>query len=148
MALTMALTQVARTYKAAADKMAGDYGLSQATAWPVIMIGRMGNGVRPGMLADALGLEASSVVRLIDQLVDAGLVVRSEDANDRRARTLHLTPEGDQRAAQLEKALTAFRRRLFRGVERTDAETCLAVLQSLHTVIREDDASNSTSPRA
>ncbi len=137
MALTMALTQVARTYKACADKMAGDFQLSQATALPVIMIGRLGNGVRPGMLADALGLEASSVVRLIDQLIDAGLVERNEDANDRRARTLHLTPEGRKRANQLEKSLTKLRRELFRDIKPAEVETCLAVLQSLHGAIGE-----------
>lgn len=137
MALTMTLTQVTRAYKSAADRMAGDYELSQATAWPVIMIGRLGDGVRPGMVAEALGLEPSSLVRLIDHLVDAGLVKRSEDSNDRRARTLHLTADGRRRAAQLEKGLAALRRSLFRGVDRSDIETCLKVLDSLNAAIIE-----------
>ena len=147
MALTTALTQVARAYKAAADKMASGFELSQATAWPVIMLGRLGDGVRPGVLAEAIGLEPSSVVRLIDQLVDAGLVVRDEDAADRRARTLHLTEEGRRRAAQLEKALSAFRRKLFRDIDRTDAETCLAVLKSLHAAIGDFESTNSAPSR-
>ncbi|TFV87536.1 MarR family transcriptional regulator [Oxalobacteraceae bacterium OM1] len=148
MALTLALTQVSRAYKAAADKMAGDYDLSQATAWPVVMIGRLGDGVRPGMVAEALGLEPSSVVRLIDQLVEAGLVKRSEDASDRRARTLHLTAEGRRRAAELEKALVAFRRTLFRGIARDDIDTCLAVLDSLGSAVRQygDASANAGKP--
>jgi len=137
MKLTMALTQVSRAYKTAADKMAADYELSQATAWPVIMIGRLGDGVRPGMVADALGLEPSSVVRVIDQLIGAGLVMRSEDANDRRARTLHLTEEGRRRAAQLEKALTTFRRTLFRDAKTEDIETCLRMLETLNAAIAD-----------
>jgi MarR family transcriptional regulator, transcriptional regulator for hemolysin len=137
MRLTMTLTQVSRAYKAAADKMAADYELSQATAWPVIMIGRLGDGVRPGMVADALGLEPSSVVRVIDQLIAAGLVMRSEDANDRRAKTLHLTAEGRRRAAQLEKALTTFRRTLFRDADPDDIETCLRMLDSLNAAIAD-----------
>jgi MarR family transcriptional regulator for hemolysin len=135
MALTMTLTQVSRAYKAAADKMAGDYELSQASAWPVIMLGRLGDGVRPGVLADALGLEPSSLVRLIDQLIDAGLVKRNEDASDRRARTLHLTAEGRRRAAELETALTAFRRTLFRNIDRAEVETCLKVLGQLSDAV-------------
>jgi MarR family transcriptional regulator for hemolysin len=39
MGLTMTLTHVARSYKAAADKMAANFGLSHATAWPIVMIG-------------------------------------------------------------------------------------------------------------
>jgi len=35
--LTMRLTHVARACKAAADRMAGDFDLSHATAWPMIM---------------------------------------------------------------------------------------------------------------
>jgi len=118
MSLTMAINQVAREYKSAADRMASDFGLSQATAWPVIMIGRLGDGVRSGAVAEALGLEPSSLVRVVDQLIDAGLVERNEDANDRRARTLHLTAEGRKRAAKMEKALIPFRRALFQGVPR------------------------------
>src|SRR4051812_9866863 len=105
MNLAMSLTRTARAYRSVADRLASNYGLSQATAWPVIMISRLGDGVRPGAVAEALGLEPSSLVRVIDQLIDAGLVARHEDASDRRAKTLHLTAEGRRRAAQLEKAL-------------------------------------------
>ena len=135
MSLTMAINQVAREYKSAADRMASDFGLSQATAWPVIMIGRLGDGVRPGAVAEALGL--------VDQLIDAGLVERNEDANDRRARTLHLTAEGRKRAAKMEKALIPFRRALFQGVPREDVDACLRVLSGLSASIaayKEADA--------
>jgi MarR family transcriptional regulator for hemolysin len=131
MNLTMALTQVSRAYKSVADKMAANYGLSQATAWPVIMIGRLGDGVRPGAVADALGLEPSSLVRVIDHLIDAGLITRNEDASDRRAKTLHLTADGRKRAAQLEKALVGFRRKLFEGVPQADIAACARVFAAL-----------------
>jgi len=143
MSLTMAINQVAREYKSAADRMASDFGLSQATAWPVIMIGRLGDGVRPGAVAEALGLEPSSLVRVVDQLIDAGLVERNEDANDRRARTLHLTAEGRKRATKMEKALIPFRRALFQGVPREDVDACLRVLSGLSASIaayKEADA--------
>jgi MarR family transcriptional regulator, transcriptional regulator for hemolysin len=131
MNLTMSLTRVSRSYKSVADKMAANYGLSQATAWPVIMIGRLGDGVRPGAVADALGLEPSSLVRVIDHLIDAGLITRNEDASDRRAKTLHLTADGRRRAAQLEKALVGFRRQLFLGVPQVDIDACARVFAAL-----------------
>ncbi|HEV7619959.1 MAG TPA: MarR family transcriptional regulator [Burkholderiaceae bacterium] len=141
MTLTMTLTQVARAYKSAADRMAADFGLSQATAWPVVMIGRLGNGVRPGAVADALGLEPPSLVRVIDQLIEAGLVERHDDASDRRAKTLYLTAKGRLCAARLEKALIPFRRKLFDGIDRADIDACMRVFAALNTAIAHFDES-------
>ena len=57
MATTANLMVLSRAYRGAADKALADYGLSQATAWPVILAGRLGDGVRQGALAEALGVE-------------------------------------------------------------------------------------------
>jgi MarR family transcriptional regulator for hemolysin len=135
MALTMTLTHVARSYKAAADKMAANFGLSHATAWPIVMIGRLGDGVRPGTVADALGLEPPSLVRVIDQLVDAGLVERQDDPSDRRARTLHLSPKGRTCADGLEAALIPFRRQLFGNLDPADIAACARVLAGLDATL-------------
>jgi len=135
MQLTMSLTTISRAYKTVADQVASGFGLSQATAWPVVMIARLGGGVRPGALADALGLEPSSLVRVIDQLIASGLVERRDDASDRRARTLHLTAEGEARAGQLEAALAPFRRALFEGCSRQDIAACARVLGELSGAI-------------
>ncbi|EGF31192.1 Transcriptional regulator, MarR family [Oxalobacteraceae bacterium IMCC9480] len=143
MTLTMRLTHVARAYKAAADRMAGDFDLSHATAWPMIMISRMGDGVRPGAVAEALGLEPPSLVRVLDQLVLAGLVERHDDASDRRAKTLHLTPNGRDRAARLEDALRPFRASLFAGVSEADIATCTSVLSALDDAITASGSSRS-----
>jgi MarR family transcriptional regulator for hemolysin len=147
MSLTMALTHGARAYVSAANKMAGSFDLSHATAWPVLMVGRMGDGVRPGAVADALGLEPPSLVRVIDQLVEAGLIERHDDPSDRRAKTLHLTAAGRQCAARLEKALIPFRRKLFENVDPADIEACVRVLTALDVSIAQfEDAQERVKP--
>ncbi|WP_437277466.1 MarR family transcriptional regulator [Sorangium sp. So ce375] len=50
--------------------------------------------VRVTALATSLGLSASAGSRLVDGLVQRGLLARQEDPEDRRARTLALTPLG------------------------------------------------------
>lgn len=92
MHLSMSLAQVSRAYRSVADKVIGDYGLSQATAWPLLMIGRLGEGVRPGAVADSLGLEPSSLVRVLDQLVEAGLRYRKfcQQFESMRTHQLHV----------------------------------------------------------
>jgi MarR family transcriptional regulator for hemolysin len=135
MTLTAALTQASRLYKAAADRVAADYGLSQATGLPVLIIGRLGSGVRPGVLAEALGLEASSLVRVVDHLIESGLLARHEDPQDRRAKILELTAEGKKTAALMERALIPFRRQLFAGFDPADVEATLRVLQGLNALL-------------
>ncbi|WP_313178464.1 MarR family transcriptional regulator [Massilia sp.] len=137
MQLTATLTHASRAYKAMADKVASQYSLSQATALPVLILGRLGqDGVRPGVLADALGLEASSLVRVIDLLIENGLVARHEDPQDRRAKLLQLTADGQTRAAQMEEALIPFRRNLFAEFAQADIDACLRVLTGLQSKIK------------
>jgi len=134
--LTAALTHASRAYRAAADKVAADYGLSQATGLPVLVISRFGeNGVRPGVLAETLSLEASSLVRVVDQLIESGLVERHEDPNDRRAKILRLTVEGRKTAERMDQALRPFRRKLFGAFDPADVDACLRVLSGLPDVI-------------
>ncbi|KAF3996721.1 MarR family transcriptional regulator [Glaciimonas immobilis] len=131
MRLTMSIGQLSRAYKCAADQSVSNLGLSQATAWPLVMIGRLGNGVRPGSVAESLGLDPASVVRVIDHLIAAKLVERREDLTDRRAKLLYLTDEGSCRVLQLEAALLPFRRQLFAHVDTADIAACLRVFDGL-----------------
>jgi MarR family transcriptional regulator for hemolysin len=134
--LTAALTHASRAYRAAADKVASDFGLSQATGLPVLVISRFGDaGVRPGILAETLSLEASSLVRIVDHLIESGLVARHEDPQDRRAKILRLTDEGLKTAALMDQALTPFRRKLFGAFDPADVEATLRVLSGLPTAI-------------
>jgi MarR family transcriptional regulator for hemolysin len=135
MNLASALPQVARAYRSAVDKVAAEYGLSQASGLPVLIMGRMGEGVRCGVLADRLGIEASTLVRVTDQLIESGLVERRDDEQDRRAKTLHLTAEGASRASKMEQALIPFRRHLFADIAEEDVHACLRVLNGLAAAI-------------
>lgn len=131
-ALATALPQASRAYRAGADMVAASFGLSEATGLPVLLIGRFGDsGVRPGVLADALGLEASSLVRVVDQLIGTGYVLRHDDAHDRRAKILSLTPEGKDIASQMELALIPFRQNVFGAFAPADIAACLRVLAGL-----------------
>ena len=131
MAFGASLAVVSRGYQSAADKALVHMGLSQAMAWPLVMIGRLGNGIRPGVLADVLAIEGASLVRQLDQLVEAGLVERREDTIDRRAKTLHLTPAGTRARAKIEASLDGLRLALFADVVDADLEACLRVFAAL-----------------
>jgi CRP-like cAMP-binding protein len=81
--LTLTLVKVARLYRQGVDEALSGLGLSDALALPVVLLGRRPDGVRQNQLADELGVEGPSLVRLLDRLVQTGLVERREDPFDR-----------------------------------------------------------------
>jgi MarR family transcriptional regulator for hemolysin len=132
-AVTLTLQHAARAWRFIADEALARYGVSHATAYPLVHIDRLGDGVRQGALADFMGIEGPSLVRLLDQLCEAGLVERREDSTDRRAKTLHLTAEGRALVTRIDRVLNALREKLFTGISVADLETCLRVLGSIRT---------------
>ncbi|MFT3906147.1 MAG: MarR family transcriptional regulator [Steroidobacteraceae bacterium] len=126
-----ALPPLQRAYRAAADRAVAHFGLSQALAWPLVMLGRLAGPIRQGMLAEVLAIEAPSLVRSLDQLVEAGLAERRDDPLDGRARTLHLTAAGRAVCDQIEAALQELRNELFAGISDADLAASLRVFGQL-----------------
>ncbi|CAM3811867.1 Transcriptional regulator SlyA [Pseudomonas reidholzensis] len=106
------------------------YGISEACAVPLLMIVRLGDGVHQVAVANAAGLESPSLVRLLDQLCKAGLVCRSEDPLDRRAKALSLTADGRRLAESIEAELVRLRREVLQGISEADLEATLRVIRA------------------
>ncbi len=108
-------------------------GISEACAVPLLMIGRLGEGVRQVTVAQAAGMESPSLVRLLDQLCQAGYVCRTEDAHDRRAKCLSLTDSGRELVQAVEVELVRLRREVLEGIDPADLETALRVIRAFET---------------
>lgn len=134
-ALAGGLLRLARVYRREIDRALAAHGLSDAKALPVLHIARLGEGVRQGVLANDLGIEGPSLVRLLDQLSAAGLVERRDDPRDGRAKTLHLTAEGRALAKVIEAAVDRVRADLLSGVEDRDLATTVRVLAAFEAAV-------------
>ena len=130
--LTAGIVQISHIYRKKVSRALATYGISDSQAVPVLYIARFGGGMRQNMLAEEIGIEGPSLVRLLDQLCANGLVERREDTLDRRAKNLHLTADGKVMAEQVESALVQIRGRLLTSVSDADLETCLRVLSTFH----------------
>jgi DNA-binding MarR family transcriptional regulator len=64
------------------------------TQFRALVVLRTRGRMRQGALAERLGVNASSVVRLVDRLVASGMVARAEVEGDRRAVDLEPTRRG------------------------------------------------------
>lgn len=132
---TTALLKLARTYRRAVNKRLEEHGISDARALPVLQVARAGGGMRQGALAEELGIEGPSLVRLLDQICAAGLLERREDPSDRRAKTLHPTDAGLVLAATLEEFLNDLRRQLMADVSDEDLAAALRVFDALDVAV-------------
>lgn len=110
------ITRVGRLWRQQADRAMAEHGLSEATAIPLMVLSRRGGSMRQGLLADEVGVEGPSLVRLIDLLETEGLVERREDHTDRRAKVLHLTPAGEAKAEEIERVMRRVRSFFLKGV--------------------------------
>jgi MarR family transcriptional regulator for hemolysin len=129
--LGLLVARLARVWRRKADQALSAHGLSEATAHPLLILSRGGSKVRQGVLAEEMGLEGPSVVRLIDLLAAEGLVERREDPTDRRAKILHLTPLGEAKADEIKRVMRRVRSELFKGIAPDELAVTFDVLQRI-----------------
>ena len=83
------------------DQRAKRRGTTRAQ-WIVLFRLRQQEGLSQVDLAEVLELQPISLVRLLDRLVDHGLLERRSDPKDRRANRLFLTASGRQLVDELD----------------------------------------------
>src|ERR1700739_2141666 len=125
------ISRLARLWRPEVDQALADPGLSQATALPLMVLSRRGKSVRQGVLAEEVGIEGPSLVRLIDLLQAERLVERREDPTDRRAKTLHLTPTGEAKVEEMSRVWRRVRAHLLKYINADDLAATFEVLQRI-----------------
>src|SRR5216684_7483929 len=125
------ITRLARLWRREVDRAVAAHGLSQATAIPLVVLSRRGKSVRQCVLAEELGIEGPSLVRLIDLLQAEGLVERREDPTDRRAKTLHLTKAGEAKVEETNRVLRRVRASLLKDIGAEELAITFETLQRI-----------------
>jgi len=131
LALIWTILPAGRAWQRAASAAFADLGVSLSVAAPVLVIARLGNGVRQKAVSDAAGIDPAAVVRSLDQLESSGILRRAEDPHDRRAKTLHLTEKGTQLATDLEQTLEQVKARILSGISDVDGAVAARVLAEI-----------------
>lgn len=130
MNLTSSMVVGARHWRKICQATLVSYGISEACAVPLLMIGRLGDGVHQVKVAQASGMESPSLVRLLDQLCSCGYVCRTEDIHDRRAKALSLTERGRVLVQAVEEQLVRLRCDVLADIDPCDMEAALRVLRA------------------
>jgi DNA-binding MarR family transcriptional regulator len=82
-------------------------------------------------LGERLRMDPSSLVCLLNDLEEAGLVVRTRDRSDRRRAIVRLSPEGERALREVDHAVEAVEREMLTGLDADECRTLRRLLARL-----------------
>lgn len=130
------LVGLSRRWRQQVDEAVAAVGVSDATWSPLFHLDRLGGGLTQRELAAHIGLDGSSLVRLLDILEGQGLVERRTEPDDRRARRLYLTPAGVDRVNAIMERLMPREDDMLRDLDDDELTVLLGAFEKIEARIR------------
>ncbi len=125
------LVSVSHHWRRVLEMRLAELGLTDATWRPLFHLHQAGQALSLKQLAQRMGLDSSSLVRVVDLLEDRGLVLRATDAADRRSKQLLLTADGQAMVAEVHGKLQLVEQQLLEGLPAPAVQALVAGLLQL-----------------
>lgn len=125
-----ALHLAAHGWRTALDRRLRPLGYSRSRWMTLLHISRQ-DGITHRELAERLGIEAPTLVRLIDRMEGEGLLKRCASETDRRVKHLRLSEAGRKEVARIWASADDLRQELLSGLSETEIKNTLSVLQHI-----------------
>jgi DNA-binding MarR family transcriptional regulator len=139
--LPLEIGETAHALRRAFDRRASALGATRAQ-WKVLFRLSRKPGLRQVELADMLDVEPITLCRIIDRLEESGLVERSNDPDDRRARLLHVTARAQPLIENLHVLAAELAGEAFAGIDPRDVETTRQVLARVRENVGRSASTN------
>jgi MarR family transcriptional regulator, transcriptional regulator for hemolysin len=133
--LVAQLVESSRLLRNYIDHRAKGRGTTRAQ-WIVLFRLREQEGLSQVDLADVLELQPISLVRLLDRLVEQGLLERQHDPRDRRANRLFLTSAGRQLVDDLDSLRDQIAETVLEHVPSESIQTSIETLREIKDRIK------------
>jgi DNA-binding MarR family transcriptional regulator len=124
---TLALASSGHTAAVQIRKALAEYGLKPTHGHALLRLADQGSTSQQS-LAEALAVDPSVLVAVLNDLELEGLTERRRDPADRRRHIVEITPQGKSRAADFEAALAAVEARLFADLSAGEIATLRGLL--------------------
>lgn len=131
------LGQASRQWRRALDLRLRPYGLTDATWLPLLQLSRASAPMRQKDLAEALFLDSSSVVRLLDALQASGFIERREHPEDRRVKTIILTEAAQEVLTKVNQVASDVRYQVLSGLTDEELEVASRVMRNISAALDE-----------
>lgn len=120
-----------QAWRTALDRRLRPLGHSYSR-WRLLMHLSHNDGCTHRELAQSMGIEAPSLVRLVDHMERDGLLSRSNSETDRRVKHLRLSDAGLAAAEDIRTHASGLRNEILAGLSQAEIETALKVLNNIH----------------
>ncbi len=126
-----AIQETARALRFKLDQRLRPLGLSQAKWRTILNVSRAGEGITQKELAERLGIEGPTLVRILDRLEDDGWVERRGCQADRRTKRIYLRERAQEALKHIEAVAAQLRREVLEGIPEEDVRRCREVLERI-----------------
>jgi DNA-binding MarR family transcriptional regulator len=99
--------------------------------YSVLLVLRRNPGLRQAQVADALGIQPTNFVPLLDELAQRGLAERRRAEDDRRAFALFITASGEALLAEADRLLAEHESRLLARIGPAGRDELVRLLHAL-----------------
>lgn len=142
------LVNLGRQWRRVLELRLAELGLTDATWVPLYHLYAGGDGISLKALAQRVGLDSSTLVRVVDLLEARGLLARETHSEDRRSKLLCITPAGREAIAELYAKLHRVETRLLAGMDpatvKTLREGMELLTQRMVDVLQQESADEGT----
>jgi MarR family transcriptional regulator for hemolysin len=135
---SLALHNTARAWRQALDRRLRHLGVGQAAWLAIAAIARARKPLSQADLAASLGVEAPTVVAMVDRLVKGGYVRREPSEADRRIKRVLLTQAGHDLYAQVRAQADIFRHELLGSLDKQQLQAMTLLLEHLQAQAEAD----------
>jgi len=115
----------------AMDEAFKPLGITDATWRTLFYLEQTGDGVSQKELAEVMGIEGPSLVRLLDSLEARDLIERRPNNSDRRSKAVHLTRTAMSLLEEMHEVATRTRESILTDISDAELETALGVLEHI-----------------
>ena len=139
--LPLEIGETAHALRKSFDRRAASMGATRAQ-WKVLFRLTRTPGLRQVELAELLDVEPITLCRIIDRLEESGLVERSKDPDDRRARLLHVTAQARPIVEKLRALASELAGEAFAGIDPGEVEITRRVLARVRENVGRSASTN------
>lgn len=129
--LTRSIVVAARRWRKVANDRVRPMGQTMARWEAMFLVAFSGQGLTQTELARLISIEGPTMVRMLDQLAQEGLIRRYQSETDARVTTNEITPEGLAAIAAIMKVTNELRSELLSGIDSEKLNACMDVLAQI-----------------
>ncbi|MCB0380846.1 MAG: MarR family transcriptional regulator [Flavobacteriales bacterium] len=117
------------------NQVAAKHGSTQAAGYFLLTISK--EGTPATSIAPLMGMEATSMSRIIKSMEDKGLIFRKQDEKDKRMVRIFLTPEGVEKRKLAKKVVEGFNDLILEEIPQSKLHVFFEVMDTINKTIEK-----------